>query len=146
MKTYTINISGGERHDGEKPYTYALEADDIDAAKYAAWIFHLWQVEAGEGTVPPHMSEGHDGSDVVVIDCEEFPCHAGTPFKCADRYHRADLATGHREPPEACTCAFNWSWIYLKDSGGPTLREAERELEALGYVKHAATPPEETTW
>lgn len=146
MKTYTINISGGERHDGEKPYTYALEADDIDAAKYAAWIFHLWQVEAGEGTVPPHMSEGHDGSDVVVIDCEEFPCHAGTPFKCADRYHRADLAIGHREPPEACTCAFNWSWIYLKDSGGPTLREAGRELEALGYVKHAATPPEETTW
>lgn len=145
MVTYTINISGGERHDGEKPYTYALEAENIGAAKYAAWIFHLWKVEAEEGTVPPHVPGGRDGSDVVVIDCEEFPCHEGTPFECADRHHGADPTTGHREPPDACTCAFNWGWIYRTDTAGPTLPEAELALETLGY-EPPATAPEETTW
>lgn len=145
MTTYTINISGGERHDGEKPYTYALEAKDMGAAKYAAWIFHVWQVEAEEGTLPPRVPGWREDIDVVVIDCEEFSCHVGTPFDCPDRYHDADPTAGRLEPSDACTCDFHWRWIYRKDSDGPTLLQTERALDALGY-EHAARPPEETTW
>jgi hypothetical protein len=49
MTTYTINISGEERQDGESPDTYAFEAKDMGAAKYAACIFHVRQMEAETG-------------------------------------------------------------------------------------------------
>lgn len=86
---FTVNVSGSERHDGEKPYTYVLEAASMEAAKLAAYRFHLWADYAEYGTQPAVIPVWRpDGPDVVVIDCPEFPCHEGVPAEdCGYRWH-----------------------------------------------------------
>lgn len=77
---FTINVSGSERHDGEKPYTYVLRAPDMAAAKLAAYRWHLWTEYCEHGTQPAVIPVWRpNGPDVVVIDCREFPCEQGAP-------------------------------------------------------------------
>jgi hypothetical protein len=45
LPVHTVSISGPERHDGEKPYTYVLRAADLDQARTLALAIHCAQVE-----------------------------------------------------------------------------------------------------
>lgn len=45
MNTYTITISGREREDGEKPYTWVAEGADLQKASDFALAFHAWEQE-----------------------------------------------------------------------------------------------------
>ncbi|TDB91195.1 hypothetical protein E1264_02575 [Actinomadura sp. KC216] len=148
MQPYTINVSGSERHDGEKPYTYVLNAGSLPEAKAAAWLYHLWfaQSEQGlvafDGTIPnqPNWWDAHaQNADVVVIDCPEFPCHLGTPSQCTDRCHRDATVE-----PTSCRCPFAWHWIYATPQTCLLVGAIDR-LNELGYDL-PTSPPEETTW
>jgi hypothetical protein len=146
MTPYVINVSGAERHDGEKPYTVVVEADSMAQAKRAAWLWFVWNIAsecgtvAADGNVPgrPDLDRPFPvhNDEVVVIDCPEFPCHAGVPFPCSDPCHyQKDV----REPGPSCRCAFHW---YYAHDEKPMDRH---RLRQLGY----ATPvsiPEETLW
>ena len=119
MASYTINVSGSERHDDEKPYTVVVEADTIAHAKRAAWLWFIWNIasECGAVAADGTISRRPDldllvfgrNDDVVVIDCPEFPCHAGEPFTCSDAYHYEQNVKS-RSPK--CTCPFNWYWAH----------------------------------
>jgi hypothetical protein len=37
---FTVTIAGSERHDGEEPYTWVLEADDFESAVEKALAHH----------------------------------------------------------------------------------------------------------
>ncbi|KAB8191504.1 hypothetical protein FH608_030060 [Nonomuraea phyllanthi] len=61
MKTFTVTIAGPERHDGEAPYTWVVEATDMASAMNKALAYHalsqdqrLWDLEI----VPLHTFEG----------------------------------------------------------------------------------------
>lgn len=45
LPVFTVTIAGPERHDGEKPYTYALHAPDLQAARALALEHHINEQE-----------------------------------------------------------------------------------------------------
>lgn len=146
-KVWTVNVSGSERHDGEKPYTYVVEAPDMATAKLTAWTWHLWAqaseygAVAADGTVPgrPDLDilAFSRNDDVVVIDCPEFPCEEGVPFRCYSPHH---FHMGM--PAHSCLCEWSWSWSDRSEPWNPVDRD---KLAALGY-KLPDVAPEETTW
>lgn len=77
---FTVTIAGGERHDGEKPFTYVVNATSADAAwKMVRDHFIREQTEAN----PDDVSD--EDADVVRVSVE-----AGVPSaKCG--YHWNDL-------------------------------------------------------
>lgn len=148
-RVWTVRVAGPERHDGESPYCYAIDADTLSDAKQRAWLTHLWietsehGTVAADGTAPnrpaDHTAPGSAryGVDVVVIDCPAYPCHAGTPFGCGD--------PGHDWPvPARPACRCPWSWHRLRWAEGQPPISLDR-LAALGYRIHRP-PPEEHTW
>jgi hypothetical protein len=146
MTLYTINVSGSERHDGEKPYTVVVDADSMTQAKRAAWLWFVWNIAsecgqvAANGTIPGRpdldlLAAAHN-DDVVVIDCPEFRCHAGEPFTCGDPYHYEKDVT---EQSQNCRCTFYWYWAHDQEP-----MDLNR-LTELGYrIPDAA--PEENRW
>ncbi|QKG24317.1 hypothetical protein ACTIVE_5960 [Actinomadura verrucosospora] len=137
MPTYTVNVSGHERHDGEKPYTYALFAKDLPCAKFKAWLYHLWFVRSEEGVVCAE-DVSRDQAAVVVIDCMEFPCHIEAPADCPDPCHLSFVQS------TSCCCSFAWRWI--NRPGTPSVPgHARGKLLELGYYL-PALPPEEWVW
>lgn len=45
LPVFTVTIAGPERHDGEKPYTYALHAPDLPTARALALEHHIDEQE-----------------------------------------------------------------------------------------------------
>ncbi|MGW4240954.1 hypothetical protein [Nocardia sp. NPDC004722] len=154
LKEFTINVSGTERHDGESPYTYAAKAESMAAAKRLAWLYHLWFQTSELGKVAadftvPGASEDENNqwrneehADVVVIDCEKFPCHEGRPFACGDPTHY-EWETNQASD---CRCDYYWFWISPSRSKWPLHpQKNEKRLRELGYKIQRKTP-EETEW
>lgn len=124
MPDYTINVSGAERDMGEKPYTYAVEADDMAAAKLLAYRWHLWEQYSEYGKYPAVDEYRPDMPDVVVIDCPEFPCHEGPPAE---------------------DCGYAWNDLRDGRLSEPYLLPLDvADLRSLGYQVDGY--PEETTW
>ncbi|MFC9995707.1 hypothetical protein [Nocardia sp. NPDC127526] len=150
MKVFTINVSGRERHDGEKPYTYVLHGDSMIDAKRSAWLFHIWDdisergTVAADATVPTFSAEYNDiwrnpdHADVVVIDCPQFPCAEGLPFDCKSPIHAGEKPfKGMRK----CRCPWHWNAV-----SGVDLKHIDNALLIeLGYTL-PDTAPEENTW
>ncbi|KZM72248.1 hypothetical protein [Nocardia terpenica] len=154
LKLFTINVSGAERHDGEKPYTYAMRAESMKTAKRLAWLYHLWLNESEEGTVAAdgtvpgapeaenRLTRSDSHADVVVIDCEEFPCHEGAPFECGDPAHYEWGA----KSDGSCRCDYYWFRLSPGRTKWPVHPlKNEARLRELGYKIQRKTP-EETTW
>lgn len=72
----------------------------------------------------------------VVIDCPEFPCHAGEPFTCDDPYHYEHNVDDRGSD---CACAFYWYWAH--DDEPMDLNR----LTKLGY-RIPDIAPEENRW
>ena len=145
MRPYTINVSGSERHDGEKPYTVVVEADTMAQAKRTAWLCFSWNIAsecghvAADGTMPdrPDLDLlASRSDDVVVIDYPEFPCHAGEPFTCDDPYHYEHNVDDRGSD---CACALYWYWAH--DDEPMDLNR----LTKLGY-RIPDIAPEENRW
>lgn len=71
MPAFTIATSGSERHDGEKPYWWVVDAPDLPAAKAMGLAHHHQMVN---DDTPPD-DQWYDG-DLIVVDEQ---CHAGIP-------------------------------------------------------------------
>jgi hypothetical protein len=145
MRPYTINVSSSERHDGEKPYTVVVEGDTMAQAKRTAWLWFIWNIAAecgkvaADGTIrdrPDLDLLASRSDDVVVIDCPEFPCHAGEPFTCGDPCH---YESGIDDRGPDCKCAFYWYWA--SDEEPMDLKR----LKELGY-RIPDVAPEENHW
>ncbi|MFI0449228.1 hypothetical protein [Actinomadura sp. 6N118] len=147
MTPFTINVSGSERYDGEKPYTVVVDADSMTQAKRAAWLWFVWNIVsecgqvAADGTILERpdldlLAAAHN-DDVVVIDCPEFRCHTGEPFTCDDPYHYEKDVTGQSQN---CHCTFNWYWAHDQEP-----MDLNR-LTELGYRIPEAAPYEEDRW
>lgn len=146
MTLHTINVSGSERHDGEKPYTVVVDANSMPEAKRSAWLWFVWNIAsecgqvAADGTIPswpdlaPVAVSRND--DVVIVDCAEFRCHIGEPFKCGDPCHY-DENVKDRSP--LCMCSFNWYWVHDEKP-----MDLDR-LRELGY-QIPDIAPEENQW
>lgn len=154
LKPFTINVSGTERHEGTLPWTYAVKAESMVAAKRLAWLYHLWFQTSELGKVAadfttPGASEEENSrwrdeshADVVVIDCEEFPCHEGAPFSCGDPAHYEWAV----KPDGTCQCTYCWFWLSPTRSKWPLHpQKNEKRLRELGYKIQRKTP-EENTW
>ncbi len=147
---WTVNVSGPERHDGDKPYSYTLHADSLADAKLGAWLHHLWYetsekgMVAADGTVPAWPEEKNqtlrssDWADVVVIDCPQYRCIAGPPFLCSDLRHHWDPTFDRTE----CECAWYWQYIMF---GLECDNDKQCQISELGYMI-PRTPSQETTW
>jgi len=81
MKTFTVTIAGSERHDGEKPYDYVIEAETAEAAAKAVTVeFAKQQWDANdivvvgvkEGAPPPgYRYHWNDMRPVLKLNCFE---------------------------------------------------------------------------
>jgi hypothetical protein len=60
MQTFSVTVAGSERHDGEAPFTYCLEANSREEAIQAAIDYHL--AELDEDAV----------NDLIVIEGETY--------------------------------------------------------------------------
>lgn len=65
---WTVTVSGSERHDGEKPWTYCVSASSMDEAK---------------SRVLAHHQQVQEDDDLIVVEDECFP---GAP--AADVWYR----------------------------------------------------------
>lgn len=151
LRVWTINVSGQERHDGQKPYTYVLHADSMEDAKRQGWLYHVWTEiseegsVAADGTVPSWSEEkntmfafGEPIDDVVVIDCPEFPCAEGQPFECRAPIH---FGEGPRKWARKCRCEWHWNSISVIQQ-----RYVDQaRLLNLGY-RLPDIAPEENEW
>ena len=156
---FTVNVSGPERHDGEKPTSYVLLAPDMAEAKRQAWLVHVWAMVSENGTIRPDgtwpgmpdtYASGHpyeptptgpgpEVHDTVVIDCEEFPCLEAVPDDgCGFFWHDLRTATEH-------TRALMPEWTLAYGRMTSYMRALDTRLEAVGYQVPAQIP-EETTW
>lgn len=135
---HTINISGSERHDGEKPYTYVVQAPTMIQAKRLAWIHHLWLDIAEQGTVPAEHP-GFD-PDLVVIDSPCHPCTPGAP-SCPSPVHYNYGAGWITDPQPPCRCRWHWQWVDWRP--GHYRPISVTRLTELGYRIPTGRCPEE---
>ncbi|SFI81184.1 hypothetical protein SAMN05216275_10554 [Streptosporangium canum] len=64
LKTYTVTISGREREDGEKPYTWVVDAESPQAAESKALEIHAYsQDEAFEDLEVEEIFQGPPGAN-----------------------------------------------------------------------------------
>ncbi|WP_433662496.1 hypothetical protein ACQPW1_10275 [Nocardia sp. CA-128927] len=159
FRVWTVNVSGEERHDGEKPYSYVLHGYSMAGAKLDAWDYHVWTQISEEGTVAADgtvvAAKGRKfkklrfagaPTDVVVIDCPEFPCSEGVPFDCDDPIHFQSSVWNRT----MCRCQWHWNAVNLRP--GCTETDIARyvqidwqRLVALGY-QLPDVAPEENEW
>lgn len=61
MQTFSVTLAGSERHDGEAPFTYCLEAHS--------------RVEAVQSAIAHHLTELDEDAadDLIVIEGETYP-------------------------------------------------------------------------
>lgn len=56
MTTYTVTVAGSERHDGEAPYTYVLDAESKAEAYARAVAHHIESNDDTDSHVVPEQS------------------------------------------------------------------------------------------
>lgn len=87
MPTFTVTVEGFERHDGEAPFTYILEAANMGAAQQSALLYHVMFVGSPEDPfLAPSTPDESGEASFRIVHGDQFT-FVGEPHHAVYAYN-----------------------------------------------------------